>query len=645
MLQWISQSGSASPNRGRRVFRSSFAGLGIRTSLLLGFGAMSAVMILATSVALFGTAKISESINVILDERLPATVETLRVTRATDALAASGVPLASVTTDAGRRIAFQRVDDALISLRQSLGSLADTTSGTDDVRRLAGELADNLRRLRDMVDQRIDLVRKRETGRERLLSNLQVFHQHLIYRVRILEGDNDVTGRLLARPSPPMDRVIELVRRSVQFTPVAHFYGEVETISAHVMAATQDPTLTALELSRQILETELSETRVTFGKLPPSVKSDIADTFAELQDLILAENGLVALRGRELALLSESQGLIDENQRIIGLVDAATSKLVRGGLGVMAQAGVSANKTRQRYSLILIVVTGLGLLGIAALMYFHVVRHLIARLSWLSEAMQDVAAGRLDTRLPPAGDDELGRLGFAVHQFQRTTIEANWRESQLRIGNQELEKARVELEKKARELEAANSKLADLSASDFLTGLANRRHFDNVLSTEWARARRSRQPLALMMIDVDYFKRFNDRYGHQAGDDCLKQVAAALKKNVGRASDLVARYGGEEFAIVSPDTILPGARTLAEKIRWSIEALGLANEDTPLGIVTVSIGIAAFIPGGARSAADLVSAADTALYEAKASGRNCVKHFDELTTRDTVPDAFQYTTL
>lgn len=638
MSLWTSRSDPTEPVRKRWDPRSSLAGMGIRTSLLLGFGAMCTVMVVATSTALFSTAKVSESIGAILDERLPATVQTLGVARATDALAATGVPLASVTTDKGRRMAYQRVDNALGALRQSLSGLAATTTGTDEVRRLADELTENLRRLRTMVDQRIELVRARETGRERLLSNLQMFQRHLNYRVRILESDSEIIDQLLSRPSPPMARAIEIARRSAQFMPVSRFHTEVETVTGRVLAATQDPTLTALELSRQVLSTALGEAHITFGKLPPSIRAEVAKPFAELRDIVLAEDGLVALRERELTLLNESQSLIDENHRVTRLVDVATSDLVRSGLDVMAQAGTSAKETQRRYLFILVAVTSLGLLGIAVLMYFHVIRNVIVRLSWLSEAMQDVAGGRLDTPLPPAGDDELGRLGFAVRQFQKTTIDAGWRESELRAGNQKLEKTRLELEQKACELEAANGKLAELSASDFLTGLANRRRFDEVLGHEWARARRNGQPLALLMIDVDHFKRFNDRYGHQAGDECLRRVASTLRENVGRAGDLVARYGGEEFAIVSPDTVLAGAQTLAEKIRQSVEALGLVHEDATLGIVTVSIGIAAVIPDAGMSAADLVRAADTALYEAKGSGRNCLKHAEVLENRAVEPN-------
>jgi diguanylate cyclase (GGDEF)-like protein len=180
------------------------------------------------------------------------------------------------------------------------------------------------------------------------------------------------------------------------------------------------------------------------------------------------------------------------------------------------------------------------------------------------------------------------------------------------------------------ELEKANRKLATLSATDGLTGLANRRHFDEMLSHEWARTMRTRQPLVIIMIDVDYFKKYNDCYGHQAGDECLKSIARVLQEGTRRVSDLAARYGGEEFTVVLPNTDASAALQLGETMRLSIEALAMTHELVPAGKVTVSVGIAVALfsqgsGGGSDSgAAALLHAADEALYRAKRSGRNCV---------------------
>ena len=608
-----------------RKSRFSLSGLGIRASLMLGFGAMGAVMLIAASVALFSTAQMSDSLGVILDHRLPVAVQTLRVARAADTLAATGVPLASVATDAERTVSFKRVDMARDALFQSLVDLERLTMGMEDVRALVGELTDNLGKMQAIVDQRLEIERNNQLGRERLLTNLQTFKQHLTHRVRILEGDSDVIGKLLSQPAPSMDRVTAMVLRTVSLTPVSRFYTEIETIAGRVLVAVQDPTPTSLQFSKAVLQTALDSASITFSKLPADIALNLEGAFTDLKDIVLADKGLVALRANRLALDMESRKLIEENHRITRLVDAATSSLVQGEFDAMVSAGATVNETRQRYMRILLFVTGLGLIGIVALMHFHVMRNVIVRLSWLSTAMQNVAAGNLDTRLPPSGDDELGRLSSAVRLFRDTAMEAERREADLRQSREHIETARAELEQKARELEQANRKLEELSVTDFLTGLANRRRFDEALDVEWARALRARQTLTLIMVDVDHFKNFNDRYGHQAGDECLRRIASALKANTGRAGDLIARYGGEEFCIISAYTDVAGAEALAEKIRLAVQSLDMRNEVCPLGVVTISLGVAVGVPDTTQSAREFVHKADMALYEAKASGRNCIR--------------------
>lgn len=173
------------------------------------------------------------------------------------------------------------------------------------------------------------------------------------------------------------------------------------------------------------------------------------------------------------------------------------------------------------------------------------------------------------------------------------------------------------------ELNAANARLAALAMSDGLTGIANRRAFDQALAQEWARARRDGTPLALLVIDIDHFKSFNDFYGHLAGDDCLRRLAEILRSEVHRMSDLPARYGGEEFVLLLPGADLVGAKVIAARIHARIAEEGLRNEIVPSGRLTVSIGIAAEEPGRRHeSAAALFAAADRALYAAKQWGRN-----------------------
>ena len=164
-----------------------------------------------------------------------------------------------------------------------------------------------------------------------------------------------------------------------------------------------------------------------------------------------------------------------------------------------------------------------------------------------------------------------------------------------------------------------------LSTRDELTGLANRRHMNEVLAGEWIRSRRSDQPLTLAMIDIDLFKLYNDHYGHQAGDKCLRRVAQAIQSGAGRAGDLAARYGGEEFLLILPDTDAAAGRYLAEGVRKSVESLNLPHAHSPTGRITLSVGVAAFSDGVYESAESLLRAADEALYRAKNEGRNQVQ--------------------
>ena len=163
--------------------------------------------------------------------------------------------------------------------------------------------------------------------------------------------------------------------------------------------------------------------------------------------------------------------------------------------------------------------------------------------------------------------------------------------------------------------------LEQLATRDGLTGLANRRCFDDTLHAEWSRAMRQKQPLSLLMVDVDNFKAYNDANGHLGGDECLKRIATAVASEM-RANDLVARYGGEEFAVILPNQALKGAAIVAERIRARVEQLRLPNRFSRDGRVTVSIGAATALASSEADASELVAIADAALYRAKHMGRN-----------------------
>lgn len=173
------------------------------------------------------------------------------------------------------------------------------------------------------------------------------------------------------------------------------------------------------------------------------------------------------------------------------------------------------------------------------------------------------------------------------------------------------------------QLNAANKELQRLSTTDGLTGIANRRMFDELSIREWRRCERMKKPLALVMLDIDSFKLFNDQFGHQAGDECLRAVAGQVARAAPRAADLAARYGGEEFVLVLGETDADGARWVAENVRQHVTELGIPHA-TPSRRVTISCGVASVLPKSGFSLETLLRSADRALYQAKMEGRDKV---------------------
>jgi diguanylate cyclase (GGDEF)-like protein len=187
-----------------------------------------------------------------------------------------------------------------------------------------------------------------------------------------------------------------------------------------------------------------------------------------------------------------------------------------------------------------------------------------------------------------------------------------------------------------RALTASNRRLLQLSVVDAVTGIANRRGFDQTLDREWRSAARQRVDVALLMIDVDFFKPYNDRLGHLAGDQCLRSIAEALSRGLKRPDDFLARYGGEEFSVILPRTDAAGAGVVAERMRSGIEELGIGHPASPVADhITISQGVACMPPKRGAAPSILVAMADEALYEAKGSGRN------RSCTRDRAPDGWQ----
>jgi two-component system chemotaxis family response regulator WspR len=221
----------------------------------------------------------------------------------------------------------------------------------------------------------------------------------------------------------------------------------------------------------------------------------------------------------------------------------------------------------------------------------------------------------------------LGAYDYLVKLPDKIELIARIRHhSKAYINQKERDEAFRALQESQRKLAAANKELEKLSSLDGLTGIPNRRKFDEVLKREWHRAMRNNSPLSLIMLDIDFFKLYNDNYGHQGGDDCLKQVAGILNNVLQRETDTIARYGGEEFSAILPDTDVEGARAIGEAMRTSIQEKKIPHAMSKVSdYVSISVGVGTIIPPRNSDPEILIAVADQVLYLAKEEGRNQVK--------------------
>jgi diguanylate cyclase (GGDEF)-like protein len=237
------------------------------------------------------------------------------------------------------------------------------------------------------------------------------------------------------------------------------------------------------------------------------------------------------------------------------------------------------------------------------------VRRMTQPISALQNGAALIGQGVLNHRISVKTGDELEDLADSFNKMA----------AQLQESYATLEQ---KVEDRTRDLAESNQKLELLSTIDPLTGIANRRRFDEVLALEWSRATRTGEPLALAILDIDWFKLYNDTYGHQAGDDCLRRVAQIMSESICRGADLVARYGGEEFVFIAPATHPETALILAQNLCEAIRTIALPHDHSSYGFVTVSIGVVSMIPEVEQNSRILILAADKAMYRAKEQGRN-----------------------
>jgi len=271
-----------------------------------------------------------------------------------------------------------------------------------------------------------------------------------------------------------------------------------------------------------------------------------------------------------------------------------------------------------RYALISILVSGLIVLIVMMLLLQKTI------LSPLQRLTNHVLSVRTHTdfsmRLALERRDEIGTL---AREFDRMLEKIEQQTMALEVVNEQLRDDITKRQQAEKALQKANQELQRLVTLDGLTQIPNRRRFEEHINQEWKRARRDKKHLSLIMCDVDYFKLYNDTYGHQLGDDCLRAIAKTINQNVQRPSDLAARYGGEEFVIILPDTDSTGAVHVAQRIRLQVEQLQLDHKNSPVHqYVTLSLGISTLLPNQNIPQNKLITRADQALYQAKKQGRN-----------------------
>ena len=353
------------------------------------------------------------------------------------------------------------------------------------------------------------------------------------------------------------------------------------------------------------------------------------------QQALLLDSAFIKLRDYTKMKMTNEQSMSLVARTILLRVDEAA---------IRQRASIS---TLLFFVVISVLSASLMIVAAGFLVGHRFVRKITASLTQLVQISRSIAHGDYSHKSLPISADEFGELATSFNDMADTvtgqiqalreseqrvsqrTIELEMANESLAVSNAAAEALNVSLEAKVLErtlaLEEANRKLSELTVTDALTGLSNRRRFDQVIADEWLRASRTGQALAILMIDVDNFKAYNDHYGHPAGDECLRKVAQVLQSCARRASDLVARYGGEEFVVVAADLDIQAAQELAETFRSSVEALAIPHEfSLAVGVVTISIGASVALPNANMQPESLLRMADAAMYYAKDGGRNRV---------------------
>lgn len=463
----------------------------------------------------------------------------------------------------------------LVNQQQLAGILTER----DVVRITAKQIDLGLTPVADVMTEQVITIKA--SAIEDALGVLNLMRQHHIRHLPVIDDQGLVIGIFTPRSLRAVLQPTDMLR--------LRLVGEVMT--TQVIQA--DPSTTVLNIIQQMVQAQvgcivISET-TTKGKVHPLgmiTEPDIVQF--QLQGMDIAQIPAQQVMRTPLIALKDSDSLWYAHQI---MQQQTISRLVVTGddgelCGIITQSSVlQVLDTTEMHTLVSILQ--------------QVLEQRTEKLTQVNQSLQKLVAERLE-------------------------IEAALLESEARYRALATQQAEL-----CQQLAIANQELQRLATSDSLTGLANRRHFDDYFQQQWRILARENAPLSLILCDVDYFKNYNDTYGHQAGDNCLRKIANMLSNSVSRPADLVARYGGEEFIILLPNTQIIGAIHVAQKIRLGVKSLQIPHINSQTSEhVTLSLGVATTIPDLEDDSADLIAAADSALYKAKFYGRDRVQSCD-----------------
>ncbi|MBV2129574.1 GGDEF domain-containing protein [Arsukibacterium indicum] len=428
-----------------------------------------------------------------------------------------------------------------------------------------------------------------------------VQHQYQQQRLRLIADEARSLDMLIAerlvlqqQSRQWLERLSQLQQQSQQFNTsntsqpwLLHYSGLLQNVTALYNI----DRLYNLRQSGVELEKLLSTNKQLLNQLSQAERQAAAALFEQLHAALLSEQGIFSLREAELSNIARATGKANFLRSLVTDYASETELNAYQSAASLMQLSQQSSIALQRQNQFSFGLALAAILLLLAIM-FYTQKRVIKRLKLLNKKVL-AGSGFEDDDILFASNDEIADIARSFTEYRKTVA-------------------------------AQQTALERQSLTDGLTGIANRRHFDSQLNSAVAMAKRMQQPLAVLLLDVDHFKAYNDSYGHLAGDDTLKAIAKTLADTLQRQIDLVARYGGEEFACILPNTSPEQAKIMAEQLRLDVLALMLPHHASPTaGFITISLGISCLLPGQDISDKVLLNQADKALYQAKSQGRNC----------------------